>query len=196
MSSSTKNKSPNENRTWQSLIIWALLALILRWQVLEPRWIPSGSMLPTLQLQDKILVEKIRPRLNFSLHKHLKRQTLIVFRPPELLVRTGYDANSALIKRIIGIPGDQIAIHDGKLFLNNKLIEEPWINEPINYKIDAFIVPANSLWVLGDNRNNSLDSHLWGPLPEKNVIGTAVFRYWPINQLGPIRFPPPSKIEA
>ena len=55
--------------------------------------------------------------------------------------------------------------------------------------MDAINVPDRSLWVLGDNRNNSLDSHIWGPLPEKNLIGTALIRYWPIKQIGPIRFP-------
>tara|TARA_Y100001968_G_scaffold75115_1_gene66519 strand:- start:20602 stop:21186 length:585 start_codon:yes stop_codon:yes gene_type:complete len=194
MSNPSKNSSPQKVNTWITVVIWAILSLFLRWQVIEPRWIPSGSMLPTLQLQDKILVEKIRPRLNLALNKHLNRDDLVVFKPPENLIKTGYDPDSALIKRVVGIPGDLIEIHDGKLFRNKLLIEEQWITEPMSYSMDPIIVPINSLWVLGDNRNNSLDSHFWGPLPEKNVIGTAIFKYWPLNKAGPIRFPHPSKI--
>ena len=78
---------------------------------------------------------------------------------------------------------------NGTLYRNQKEINEPWIKEPIQYEMEAIKVPEYSLWVLGDNRNNSLDSHIWGPLSEKNLIGTALVRYWPINELGPIRFP-------
>ena len=195
MSASKKTESPKKHQTWRGVILWIIIALFIRWQVIEPRWIPSGSMLPTLQLQDKILVEKITPRLNLALHKHLNRNTLVVFKPPRELIKRGYDSKSALIKRVIGLPGDQIEVHEGKLFRNKVLVKEPWLNETINYSMNPIIVPSNSLWVLGDNRNNSLDSHLWGALPEKNVIGTAVFRYWPFNQFGTIRFPHPSKIE-
>ena len=194
MSTSSKNHPPNKSFSWKNLFLWAILALFLRWQVIEPRWIPSGSMLPTLQLQDKILVEKIRPRLNQALNKHLNRDTLVIFSPPQILINNGYDPNSALIKRIVGLPGDEIEIRDGRLFRNKELIQEPWINEPINYSTEPIIVPSNALWVLGDNRNNSLDSHIWGALPERNLIATAIFRYWPLSKVGPIRFPHPSRL--
>ncbi len=188
-----QNSEPQQSRnnSWRNIILWALLALFLRWQVIEPRWIPSGSMLPTLQIQDKILVEKIRPRINLALEKHINRGSLVVFKPPQQLVQAGYDQKSALIKRVIGIPGDVIEVNNGKLFRNKTIINEPWIKEPMIYEMNPVIVPNNSLWVLGDNRNNSLDSHLWGPLPEKNVVGIAVLRYWPLNKLGRIRFPTP-----
>ena len=97
---------------WRNLILWALLALLLRWLVVEPRWIPSGSMLPTLQLQDRILVEKVRPRLARSRHSHLNRGDVVVFAPPEQLVAAGYDASAALIKRVVGMPGDQLEVRD------------------------------------------------------------------------------------
>ena len=189
MSKSSQSQSSKNNQTWKSFLIWGILALLLRWQVIEPRWIPSGSMLPTLQIQDKILVEKIRPRINNAFHKHLQRETLIVFKPPELLTKTGYDKNSALIKRIVGLPGDEVKVHNGILFINQIPVKEPWIKEPMNYEMDSIIVPENAIWVLGDNRNNSLDSHFWGPLPEKNVIGTAFIRYWPMRKIGLIREP-------
>ena len=187
MSNSSKDQSLNKKGTWKGILIWGMLALLLRWQVIEPRWIPSGSMLPTLQIHDKILVEKISPRLKNTFQKHLQKQTLIVFRPPELLIRTGYDENSALIKRIVGLPGDEVEVNNGILFVNKEPINEPWVKEPMLYEMKPVVVPKDSFWVLGDNRNNSLDSHLWGPLSEKNVIGTAFLRYWPLNKIGLIR---------
>ena len=169
---------------WRGLLIWALAALLLRWAVIEPRWIPSGSMLPTLQLQDKILVEKIRPRLNHQ----LKLGDVVVFSPPTRLTAGGYDPNAALIKRLVGQAGDRIAVEGGQLIRNGQRVDEPWIAEAIDYEMDTITVPEHMIWLMGDNRNASLDSHLWGPLPDENVIGTAVLRYWPLNRFGPIRF--------
>ncbi len=170
---------------WRSVVIWLLVALLLRWAVLEPRWIPSGSMLPTLQLQDRILVEKLRPRLSNT----LPLGTIVVFHAPPALVQAGYDPRAALIKRVVGRPGDAIAVRDGQLWRNGEPVVEPWRREPIDYSFGPVTVPAGTLLVLGDNRNASLDSHLWGPLPEQAVIGTAVLRYWPLNRVGAIRFP-------
>ncbi len=194
MSSSTPNPKTDQSFNWRSLLIWTILALIIRWQVLEPRWIPSGSMLPTLKLQDRILVEKVRPRITKSLGKHLNHESLVIFHPPAQLVKTGYDPNSALIKRVIGLPGEVIEVHDGNLYRNGFLVKENWREEAINYEMESITVPANQIWVLGDNRNNSLDSHFWGALPEENLIGTAVWRYWPLRRFGPIRFPDPKKL--
>ena len=124
-----------------------------------------------------------------ELNQHLNLNTIVIFKPPKILTETGYSDGSALIKRIVGLPGDKIEVSNGKLYRNEKEINEPWIKEPIQYEMEAINVPKYSLWVLGDNRNNSLDSHIWGPLPEKNLIGTALARYWPLKQIGPIRFP-------
>ncbi|WP_320676557.1 signal peptidase I [Prochlorococcus sp. MIT 1300] len=189
-----KEKSKTRG-SFANLLIWAAIALLVRWQVVEPRWIPSGSMLPTLQIQDRILVEKIRPRIAKSQNKHLRMGSVVVFHPPERLLAEGYEQNSALIKRLVGLPGDVIEIRDGHLWRNKQLIQEPWLNSPMNYQMSPIKVPENELWVLGDNRNNSLDSHFWGPLPEKSLIGTAIWRYWPLENFGPIRFPTPPKIK-
>ena len=170
-------------RGWGSVVVWLLLALLLRWAVIEPRWIPSGSMLPTLQLQDRILVEKLRPRLG----QPLPSGSIVVFHAPPALVQAGYDPNAALIKRVIGRPGDEIAVRDGQLWRNGAPVEETWRREPIDYSFGPVIVPEGNLLVLGDNRNASLDSHLWGPLPTERVIGTAVLRYWPLQRVGLLR---------
>ncbi|MFL0735437.1 MAG: S26 family signal peptidase, partial [Prochlorococcus sp.] len=101
----TPTPSPPQKQAsggWRSLFIWLALALLMRWQVIEPRWIPSGSMLPTLELQDRILVEKIRPRLARQQHQHLPLGSVVVFHPPSALLETGYDPKAALIKRVVG----------------------------------------------------------------------------------------------
>jgi signal peptidase I len=176
---------------WRSLLLWLAVALLLRWLVIEPRWIPSGSMLPTLQLQDRILVEKLRPRLD----QPLPNGTIVVFHAPPVLVEAGYDPKAALIKRVVGQPGDAVEIRDGLLLRNGSPVPEPWRQQPINYQFGPLTIPEGSLLVLGDNRNASLDSHIWGPLPRQEVIGTAVFRYWPLQRLGPIRFSDLSGLE-
>ena len=181
---STGSKKNQTHNSLKGLLVWIIIALLLRWQAVEPRWIPSGSMIPTLQIQDRILIEKISPKLNQKLNKHLNLNTIVIFKPPKILTETGYSDGSALIKRIVGLPGDKIKVTNGKLYRNEKEINEPWIKEPIQYEMETINVPDYSLWVLGDNRNNSLDSHIWGALPEKNLIGTALARYWPLKKLG------------
>ena len=183
----TPNSEP-KNNGWKGLLLWVLLALFLRWQVIEPRWIPSGSMLPTLQLQDRILVEKITPRLNRQRHKPLGLDQIVVFAVPPQLVEAGYDANAALIKRVVGRPGDTIEVRGGELLRNNTPVPEDWKPAEMDYNQGPLTVPQGQYWVLGDNRNASLDSHVWGALPDERVIGTAVWRYWPLNRFGPIRF--------
>ncbi len=86
--------------------------------------------------------------------------------------------------------GDAVAVQGGRLFRNGEPVDPDWTNEPIDYALQPITVPAGQVLVLGDNRNSSLDSHLWGPLPEENVLGTAIWRYWPPQRFGPIRFSP------
>ena len=176
-------------KDFKNLVIWLIIALIIRWQVLEPRWIPSGSMLPTLQIKDKILVEKISPKLNFSSNLSKLKGQIIVFNAPNILVESGYDSNTALIKRVIGTPGDKIEVKEGNLYINDILQKKYPTDQEINYSIGPYVVPDYSLWVMGDNRNNSMDSHVWGFLPYEKVIGKALIRYWPLNKFGPIHFP-------
>ena len=177
---------------WRSLVLWLCVALLLRWLVIEPRWIPSGSMLPTLELQDRILVEKVRPKLD----RPLPNGTIVVFHAPAVLVEAGYDPKAALIKRVVGQPGDDIEVRDGQLLRNGDPVLEPWRSEAMDYSFGPITVPEGELLVLGDNRNASLDSHVWGPLPRKEVIGTALFRYWPLRRVGAIRFSDLDLLEA
>jgi len=189
MADSNQPVSPTREwvRSLRSLLAWVLLALVLRWLVLEPRWIPSGSMLPTLQLQDRVLVEKVSRRL----HRPLAPGAIVVFHPPTALQAAGYDPDAALIKRVVAVAGDRVQVSGGRLRRNGEVATLDWAGAPMEYEFGPVTVPAHHLLVLGDNRNASLDSHLWGPLPEDEVIGTAFWRYWPLQRFGPIRFSHP-----
>tara|TARA_Y100000813_G_scaffold75355_1_gene53489 strand:- start:201 stop:785 length:585 start_codon:yes stop_codon:yes gene_type:complete len=173
----------------KNLLIWIAIALIIRWQVIEPRWIPSGSMLPTLQIQDKILVEKLTPKILLKSDLSKLKNKIVVFNVPEPLIDAGYEEDIALIKRVIGVPGDKVEVKEGNLYLNDIAQDKIISDKNINYSIGPIVVPERSLWVMGDNRNNSMDSHIWGFLPYEKIIGKAIFRYWPINKIGPIRIP-------
>ena len=186
--SETREKRNSILKDLKNLLIWISIALIIRWQVIEPRWIPSGSMLPTLQIQDKILVEKVTPKIISKSNLSKLKNKIVVFNVPEQLINAGYEADTALIKRVIGIPGDKVEVREGNLYLNDIAQKNYVFDENINYSIGPLIVPEESLWVMGDNRNNSMDSHIWGFLPYEKVIGKAIFRYWPFNKIGPIRF--------
>ena len=187
MSSSPRSSTPSLVETLRRqvvpVLVWVLLALVLRWAVLEPRWIPSGSMLPALQLQDRVLVEKLRARL----HRPIPIGTVVVFHPPAALLAAGYDPKAALIKRVVAQAGDAVEVRDGVLWRNGSEAAIDWSAEPMDYQLEPLTVPPDHLLVLGDNRNASLDSHLWGPLPQKALIGTAVLRYWPLNRFGWLR---------
>ena len=147
MAKSTTSAGPGQG-FWRSLIAWGLTALLLRWVVVEPRWIPSGSMLPTLQLQDRILVEKIRPRLVQAQHSHLHRGDVVVFAPPQALVDAGYDSKAALIKRVVGLPVDQLVVEQGELIRNGQRVQEPWLSEEMDYAMNPVTVPEQHLCCL------------------------------------------------
>jgi len=124
------------------------------------------SMLPTLQNGEFVLVNKLAYRIGTP-----SRGDIIVFRST---TTTDLD----LIKRIMGTAGDKISIHNGQVLINGQRLNELYINAIPNYSGD-WQVPDGYLFVLGDNRNDSSDSHLWGFLPQKNVIGKALVIYWP-----------------
>ena len=87
----------------------------------------------------------------------------------------------------MGTAGDRIEVRDGQLWRNGQAVNPDWAPAPMDYMLEPFTVPTGQLLVLGDNRNASLDSHLWGPLPTERVIGTAVLRYWPLQRVGLLR---------
>lgn len=161
------------------------IALLIRFTIVEPRFIPSLSMYPTFEVGDQLAIEKVT-----KLVKPLYRNEVVVFNPPQTfreIVEQYGDAKrgrEALIKRIVAIEGDKVEVKKGKLFINGIQQNEPYVAEDAEYTFGPVIVPPGNVLVLGDNRNHSLDGHIWGFLPEKNVIGRAVFVYWPPWRLG------------
>jgi signal peptidase I len=170
-------------RSWQEnfvLIAIALcLALLIRTLIAEPRFIPSDSMVPTLHTGDRLVVEKVSYRFDMP-----NRGDIIVFQPPKELQRQGYPKDQAFIKRIIATPGDIISISAGKVNLNGQPLQENYIAEPPILGMQSVQVPPDEYFVLGDNRNDSRDSRYWGFLPKQNIIGRAIFRFWPLDRIG------------
>lgn len=163
----------------QVLFFAVLLTIVLRSYVVEARQIPSGSMIPTLQIGDRLLVDKFTYKLS-----ELRHSDIVVFAPPPE-AQIG-EQNNDYIKRIIGLPGDEIEVTGNSVYINGKKIAEPYVAEPPDYNYGPVIVPEDSLFVMGDNRNNSFDSHAWGYLPMENIKGRAFFRFWPPNRIGKI----------
>ncbi len=170
------------NALWENLQILAValvLALLVRAYVAEPRFIPSDSMVPTLQVGDRLVVEKI------SYHLHApKLGDIVVFDPPPQLQQQGYKRDQAFIKRIIGQPGQTVAVKNSQVFVDNQPLQEPYIAESPDYLMNAVVIPEDMFFVMGDNRNNSNDSHVWGFLPKANIIGRAWLRFYPFDRLG------------
>ena len=166
----------------QILILALGLAFFIRTFVAEPRYIPSESMIPTLEIGDRLIIEKLSYYANLP-----HRGDIVVFAPPPQLQAQGYQEDQAFIKRVIGLPGDTVSVQNGRVFVNQKLLTEAYIAEPPNYPISPIVVPPAQLFVMGDNRNNSNDSHIWGFLPKANIVGHACFRFWPLERFGGVR---------
>ena len=154
------------------VVIAFIISLVLRFLVVEGRIIPSGSMYPTIRVQDRVMINKF-----IFYFKEPVRGDVIVFDPPEVL-----NSEDWFIKRVIGLPGETVEIKDGKVYINGSSLYEPYLEEEIAYRFGPVVIPENSLLVLGDNRNNSSDSHLWGAwLTKDRIKGKAFMVYWPFS---------------
>lgn len=145
--------------------------------------IPSKSMLPTLQIDDRIFVNKSR---GYS----PKQGDIIVFIEPESAKLLEEEKETGkerfFVKRVVGEPGQEVRIADGVVTINNLPLQEGYITEHLAYQWGPKLVPDESYFVLGDNRNNSFDSHVWGFLPKQNIIGQAYKVYWPPARIQPL----------
>lgn len=198
--------NPNQENPWVESIktigLSVVLAIGIRQFVAEARYIPSGSMLPTLQINDRLIIDKLGYKF-----KEPERGDIVVFNPTNELKEQYKDA---FIKRIVGVPGDEVKLQDGKVYLNGKVIEETYVASDLNpaehearninhqqTRIDVcppekrflskpVTVPPDSYLVMGDNRNHSYDGRCWGLVPFENIIGRAIFRFWPLDSVGEI----------
>lgn len=192
-------------------IVFVIVAVILiRFFIAELRWIPSGSMKPTLVEGDRIVVEKLTKYPNIlKIHRFEntpKRGDVMIFYPPFVKLNTDpwsvfsrltgfFCKDIAYIKRVIGLPGEKLEIkHETngayKVYINDSPLEEEYIMSEYDFhqcKADMncgpLIIPENNYFMMGDNRGNSMDSRFWGTLPKERFIGRAVFVFWPLTHI-------------
>ncbi|MBP3924881.1 signal peptidase I [bacterium] len=185
-----------------TIVFVLVMVILIRFFICELRWIPSGSMKPTLIEGDRIVVER------FSRFNSVpKRGDIMVFYPPfekientpgKLLARLVglFCKDTAYIKRVIGVPGDKIEIKadsEGKytVYVNDKAQNEPYILSPYDYppcsqqdvNCGPMVIPEHKYFMMGDNRGGSWDSRYWGFVPEDRFIGRAVFLFWPFTRV-------------
>jgi signal peptidase I len=165
-------RSPVARRRLLAVLVGlALLAalVLVRATLIAPVRVASASMLPTYAAGDVVLVSRRSPDLS-----DIDRKDLVTFRSPD-------DGHSAL-KRVIGLPGDSLVILDSVLYVNGHVVAEPYVNHRLidGYYSRTYTVPAGTVFVLGDNRGNSVDSRDYGPIPADALQGRAVFRLWPV----------------
>jgi signal peptidase I len=192
---SPKSSVPVENpwiETAKTIGLSMFLAFGFRTFVAQAFYIPSESMLPTLQIDDKLIVDKISYRFSNPV-----RGDIVVFQPTAKLEQEKDDKGNqkfkdVFIKRVIGLPGDRIEVKGGKVYINSQVLSEKYLDRAPQYNWSSTaltpdgIVPKDNYLVLGDNRNNSYDSHYWGFVPKDKIVGKATVRFWPMNHLGGI----------
>ena len=187
--------------TIETIAFVIVAVIVIRFFIGEIRWIPSGSMHPTLLEGDRIFVERVS-----RFYKSPERGDVMIFYPPFVELDNSFGGvfkrltgffckDIAYIKRVVGLPGDKFEIkpsQDGfhTVYINNTPIEEPYIKSKFDYipcnehmYCGPFVIPENNYFMMGDNRGNSQDSRFWGFLPKDRFIGKAIYLFWPINHL-------------
>jgi signal peptidase I len=179
------------------LVIAGVIAFVVRTFVAQAFYIPSGSMLPQLQILDRVVVSK----LAYKLHDP-RRGDIVVFdnpypKPPNphpndnIARRVGRDIGEAIgvvqpstdefIKRVIALPGETVEGREGHVYVNGRLLHEPYLKPTVITSTFAPVtIPHGQLWVMGDNRTNSGDSRVFGPIRQKKIVGRAIVKVWPI----------------
>lgn len=164
------------------MVVVAVLTLVIRLVVFESFWIPSGSMEPTLHgcqscKDDRILVF----RLAYRLHDVHRGDVVVFTRPPGVP-----EEDKFLVKRVIALPGQTVQASNGVVRIDSRPLREPYVNSSCNGTADfaPVTVPAHRLFVMGDNRCDSLDSRRFGTIAQSTVVGEALARIWPVSRVG------------
>lgn len=159
--------------TLDACIFAAVLSLVIITFIVQAFYIPSGSMEPTLMINDRILVAKFLYRV-----EPVQRGDVIVFRYP-------LNPQRDFVKRVIGLPSDNVQLKEGVVYIGgNRWSEKGYTIRPDFGNYGPVVVPPQEFLVLGDNRNNSEDSRFFGYVPRENIIGKALFIYWPPQRIG------------
>jgi signal peptidase I len=174
----------------ETLVLTLIIFLVIQNFVAQPYKVQQQSMEHTLEPDQYVLVDKLTPRFDT-----FKRGDIVVFTPPPAWVQ---DDGTPFIKRVIGVGGDKIAIHDGSVYINGTALVEPYVYhdgaDPPQQTTappdqSTWTVPDGDLFLMGDHRSNSEDSRVFGPVPAGQVIGRAWLRYWPIDVFGVLQTP-------
>jgi signal peptidase I len=205
------------------IVVAVALALAIQAFLVKPFRIPSESMFPTLANGQRVLVDRVTGRFSPP-----GRGDIVVFRPPASVDKpnscgdlsnppnrpcpeaVNTRAKNNFIKRVVGLPGDEFAVQDGRAYVNGKPLREPYARitadcrdagsrsreqtpeerkqEPpdLCYLPEPIRIPPGHFFMMGDNRGDSTDSRAWGPVPEEWIVGQAFFTYWPPRRLGPL----------
>jgi signal peptidase I len=187
---STQTKVQQYVRDFGLILCSALIfSGLSRGAIAENRMIPSLSMAPTLAVNDRLVIEKLSAHV-----RGIHRGDILVFHSvnepwsqdlwSQALRFLSVDQQTPLIKRVVGLPGETISVDNGQVFIDGMPLLEAYIKEAPAYQMAPLKIPSGYLFMMGDNRNNSADSHVWGPLPLDHVKGRAFFRYWPAQRTG------------
>ncbi len=169
---------------WLAIVgVAVLVAFVMRVFVVQTFFIPSISMTPTLQVGDRILVNK----LAYHLHG-VGRGDIIVFNAPPDVATDCATTDKVLVKRVIGLPGETISDTNGTVFIDGKPLDQSWLpkHDPNTYTptFKAVHIPASDYFVMGDDRSVSCDSRIWGFVTHADIIGKVDMRIWPLSRLG------------
>ena len=158
----------------ETILPAVLIALLINLFLAQATRVQGQSMEPNLHTNQRLVVEKI------SYHfREPRRGDVVVFRHP----RWG---SEMLIKRVIALPGERVEIRGGKVYINGYPLDEPYLTQPTTRDYGPIVVPPGHVFVLGDNRGFSNDSRAFGPVPIKDIVGRALFSYWPPGEIGPV----------
>ena len=179
-----KPTPPAKKPWWLSMIEWGILvisalliAFLIKTYLFQAFYIPSESMVPTLEVHDRVLVNK----LSYKLHD-VHRGDIVVFKTPPGVDRSFKD----LVKRVIGLPGETIEARKGHVYINHKLLKEPYLPRGTFtdfYGLKSYKIPKDSYWVMGDNRTNSRDSRFFKAISKKLIVGRVFIRIWPLSRI-------------
>jgi signal peptidase I len=178
-SNASASKSPmRQALEWGAVIVGALIAaLIIKTFLFQAFFIPSGSMEDTLQVGDRVLVNKLSYQFG-----DIERGDIVVFHKPE---NAGESDVDEFIKRVIGLEGETLRSMDGVVYIDGRPLDEPYLESGIfTSSLNEITVPEGYIFVMGDSRGSSHDSRFFGPIPTDSIVGEAFVRLWPLGSFG------------